>query len=136
MTREPVTREIDTSRILCSLAELGRQGCRGFTVCEGDWPLQGLVLRLPNGELRAYLNWCPHQGHRLNLQPHEFLTRDGALVMCHSHGAVFERDQGRCLWGPCAGKHLLPVPIELTDGYVLLSQDANISALAASIERS
>jgi nitrite reductase/ring-hydroxylating ferredoxin subunit len=131
-----MAREIDTARILCSLAELGAQGCRGFALGGGDWPLQGLVLRLANGELRAYLNCCPHQGHRLNLQPHQFLTRDGALLMCHSHGAVFERDQGRCLWGPCAGKHLIAVPIELTDGYVLLSQEANISALAASIERS
>lgn len=128
--------EIDTTRILCSLAELGQQGCRGFTVGEGDWPLKGLVLRLPNGELRAYLNWCPHQGHPLNLQPHKFLTKDGALLMCHSHGAVFERDQGRCLWGPCVGKHLVAVPVELTDGYVLLSQEANISVLAASIVRS
>jgi nitrite reductase/ring-hydroxylating ferredoxin subunit len=131
-----VVRELDTTRILCALADLGEQGCRGFAVGGGDWPLQGFVLRLPNGEPRAFLNWCPHQGHRLNLLPHKFLTKDGALVMCHSHGAVFERDQGRCLWGPCVGKHLLPVPIELTDGYVLLSQEANISALAASIDRS
>ena len=119
--------EIDTTRMRCSLAELGRQGCRGFPVGGGDSPLKGLVLRLPNGELRAVLNWCPHQGPPLNLQPHNFLTKDGALLMCHSHGAVFERDKGRCLWGPCVGRHLIAVPIELTAGYVLLSQEANIS---------
>jgi nitrite reductase/ring-hydroxylating ferredoxin subunit len=131
-----MSREIDTARVLCTMAELGEQGCRGFTIGAGDWPLKGLVLRLPNGELRAYLNWCPHQGHPLNLQPHKFLTRDGALVMCHSHGAVFERDQGRCLWGPCAGARLRPVPIERVDDYVVLSQEADIDALVASVERS
>lgn len=94
------------------------------------------MVRLVNGDVRAYINWCPHQGHPLNLQPHKFLTKDGALIMCHSHGAVFERDSGRCLWGPCVGKALRTLPIELTDGYVLLSQEANIAELAASVERS
>ena len=37
-------REIDTARVLCSLAELDETGSRGFAVGEGDWPLRGFVV--------------------------------------------------------------------------------------------
>ncbi len=37
--------EIDTARVLCSLAELEETGSRGFAVGEGDWPLRGFIVR-------------------------------------------------------------------------------------------
>jgi nitrite reductase/ring-hydroxylating ferredoxin subunit len=89
-----------------------------------------------NGAASAFINWCPHQGHPLNLQPHRFLTPDRSAILCRSHGALFTRDQGLCIAGPCAGKSLRTLPIESLAGYVLLSQEANIAELAASVERS
>jgi len=80
--------EIDTARVICALAEIGDPGARGFTCGAGDWPLRGFVVR--RGELvRAYVNYCPHAGHALDLLPHRFLTSDGALILCSSHGALF-----------------------------------------------
>ena len=38
-------REIDTTRVLCSLAELDETGSRGFAVGEGDWPLRGFLVK-------------------------------------------------------------------------------------------
>lgn len=118
--------ELDTERVICSLADLGEQGCRGFTLGEGDWPLRGFVLRVGK-EIRAYRNWCPHAGHSLNLNPHQFLTPDGALIICNSHGALFERDGGLCIAGPCAGLSLRSLAVRIVSGYVVLVEDIALS---------
>ena len=93
-------REIDTTRVLCSLAELEATGSHGFAVGEGDWPLRGFVVRTSSG-VAAYVNYCPHAGHPLNMRPNRFLTPDGSLILCCSHGALFARDDGLCIAGPC-----------------------------------
>ena len=129
-----VVPDIDLERVICTLAELPDGGCRGFTLGGGDWPLRGVILRVGEG-VRAYLNWCPHAGHPLNLRPHGFLSPDGALLLCASHGALFEKDQGLCIAGPCAGKSLQPVPLRIEQGYALLDDGVDIAQLAASIDR-
>jgi nitrite reductase/ring-hydroxylating ferredoxin subunit len=130
-----LAREIDISRVLCKLEALRASGCQGFSVGEGDWPLKGFAVLLGNGEVRGYANWCPHQGHPLNLRPNKFLTPDGAAIICASHGAIFARDNGLCLAGPCPGKSLRDIPLKVEDGYVLLHPSVDIAAIAASIER-
>ncbi|MDW8258340.1 MAG: Rieske 2Fe-2S domain-containing protein [Gammaproteobacteria bacterium] len=128
--------ELDLARVLCRLDDIGHGGARGVVLAHRGWPLRGLVVRLANGELRGYLNWCPHRGHPLNLRPHEFLTPDGAALQCRSHGAIFTKDTGACIAGPCNGRSLRPVPLQIVDQYVLLSQSVDIDQLAASIDRS
>jgi nitrite reductase/ring-hydroxylating ferredoxin subunit len=122
-------REIDLERVICSLAELEPDGCRGFSLGEGSWPLRGLVVR-HSGGVSAFVNRCPHAGHPLNLKPHRFLTPDGALVICSSHGALFEKQAGLCIAGPCAGKALTPIPIKVDSGYVLLEEGVDPQELA------
>ncbi|HXS19958.1 MAG TPA: Rieske 2Fe-2S domain-containing protein [Steroidobacteraceae bacterium] len=122
--------ELDLERVICRLADLEEHGSRAFTVGGGDWPLRGFVVRHGN-EIRGYVNRCPHAGHPLDLRPHRFLTPDRALILCASHGALFEKDEGRCLAGPCAGQQLRPVPLEVIGDVVLLAADADLAALAA-----
>ena len=118
--------EIDIARVVCRLDELNAASCRGFTLGEGDWPLRGFVLRVGK-EVRAYQNWCPHAGHPLNVKPHQFLTPDGALIICASHGALFERDGGICIAGPCAGRSLKSLPVQIVGAYVLLDPGVALS---------
>lgn len=121
---------LDLERVVCRLSELGSQGVRGFVIGGGDWPLRGFVVR--TGELvRGYVNRCPHAGHPLNLLPDRFLTADGALIVCSSHGALFEKGDGLCLAGPCCGKSLTRVPLEVRCGFVMLADDVDAGALAA-----
>ena len=120
--------EIDVSRVLCRLSELLESGCRSVSVGAGDWPLKVLVLQVRDGVVRAYVNRCPHAGHRLNLRPHRFLTPDGALIICASHGALFEREGGLCLAGPCAGQALTPLPVEIIGEHVLLAAGVDPAA--------
>lgn len=125
---EPV-REIDLERVICALGELPENGSRGFSLGGGAWPLRGLVVRTARG-VAAYVNRCPHAGHPLNLRPHRFLTHDDALILCSSHGALFEKETGLCVAGPCAGQALTPVPVQVEHGFVMLADGVDPQALA------
>ena len=115
--------------MLCSLAELEATGSRGFTVGEGDWPLHGFVVRASKG-VAAYVNTCPHAGHPLNFRADKFLTPDRNLILCASHGALFTRDDGLCIAGPCPGQSLRRVPVVVVGEYVMLAEGSDPDALA------
>jgi len=115
--------------VLCSLGDLDATGGRGFTVGEGDWPLRGFVVKSTHG-VAAYVNTCPHAGHPLDLRPNRFLTPDRSLILCASHGALFTRDEGLCIAGPCPGQSLRRVPVEVVGEYVLLADGVDPDALA------
>ncbi len=120
---------LDVERVVCRLSDLDEHGSRAFTIGRGDWPLRGLVVRV-GSEVRGYINSCPHAGHPLNLRPHQFLTADGALILCCSHGALFEKLTGLCVIGPCAGRRLRPIPLQLVSGFVLLGASVAADKLA------
>jgi len=125
--------DLDVERVVCRETELGPDGVRAFTIGGGDWPLRGFVLRA-GAQLRGYVNRCPHAGHPLNLLPERFLTPDGALLLCSSHGALFEKLTGYCVAGPCAGRSLTPVALSVRSGFVLIADEVDIAALAAAAE--
>ena len=111
---------IDLERVICRLSELEGNAARPFTIGRGDWPLRGLVVRA-GGEVHGYVNRCPHAGHPLDLVPGRFLTADGLLILCSSHGALFEKSTGLCVAGPCPGRSLTRVALEVRSGLVMLA---------------
>lgn len=120
---------LDLERVVCRLTELEREGARAFTIGGGDWPLRGFVVRVGEA-VRGYVNRCPHAGHPLNLLPHRFLTTDATLIVCSSHGALFEKGTGYCVAGPCAGHSLTPVALQIVGGFVLLAESVDVNAFA------
>jgi nitrite reductase/ring-hydroxylating ferredoxin subunit len=122
-------RDLDVERVVCRLSDLDEHGARAFTIGTGNWPLRGFVVRA-GAEVRGYVNRCPHAGHPLNLLPNRFLTPDGALILCSSHGAVFEKQTGYCVAGPCAGRSLRAVPLEVQAGFVLLAEQVEPGSFA------
>ena len=110
---------------LCRVADLLDPGSFEFTIGSGDWPLQGFVVHF-NGELRAYVNSCPHARLPLNFKPNEFFSPFAPLLQCTVHGALFEPLTGECVAGPCAGKHLRRLIVEVLDGHVYLRGPADI----------
>ena len=122
---------VDVERVVCRLTDLDEYGSRAFTIGTGDWPLRGFVVRVGD-QVRGYINHCPHAGHPLNLRPHQFLTADGALILCCSHGALFEKLTGLCIAGPCPGRNLRAIPLQILAGFVLLGEDVDAAALADS----
>jgi len=72
----------------------------------------------------AYRNRCPHTGAPLDWQPHQFLDERGELIQCAIHGALFAIETGLCLRGPCAGRSLQALPVQLTDeGLLVLGRE-------------
>ena len=108
--------------VLMDLVELPEDGAAPFTVGEGDWPLRGVLVRRA-GEIRAYVNHCPHAGHRLDFPPGKFTTPDGAWLRCASHGAVFRFEDGECVAGPCAGYSLRPLHVAVQGASVVLLEE-------------
>lgn len=114
----------ETERVTVGqLDELDDPGCREFRIGGGDWPFRGFVVR-QGGSVHAYQNVCMHVGHPLNYKPDSFLTRDGSRIICASHGALYEIDTGLCVAGPCPGKKLRPVPVEVIDGMIVVEGPA------------
>ena len=110
------TAEVEVGRV----DDLGDPGCREFTIGEGDWPFRGFVVRRGD-QVYAYQNYCVHVGHPLNWIPDGFLSKDRRSIQCASHGAMYEIDSGLCFKGPCVGKSLRTVPVEVRDGSIYVT---------------
>ncbi len=105
---------------LCAVGDLGPRSAREFTRGAGAWPLRIIVVRAGDA-VNGFVNRCPHAGHALNLRPDDFLTPDGAQLICRSHGALFDPVTGACIAGPCPGARLESVPLEVVAGRVRLA---------------
>lgn len=112
------------NQIICALADLPDPGTHEFVIGQGDWPLRGFIVR-QGTQLRAYVNRCPHAGHMLNLKPNRFFG-PGNLLLCSSHGALFEPMTGACVAGPCIGKSLEALHVEAVDGVVISSRAPDV----------
>lgn len=95
----------------------------GFAEVEADidGDSESLVLFRQGGEVRAWLNVCPHAGRRLDWAPGKFLKSKDGLLVCAAHGASFELQRGDCVAGPCRGDSLRAVPVRVTEGMVRLA---------------
>lgn len=80
----------------------------GRTVGDGRRELPLILLRA-GGEIRAWLNSCPHAGVRLDWRPDDFLDHTGTWLLCSMHGALFDPANGVCIAGPCRGSRLVEV---------------------------
>ena len=100
---------------LCGADEIAEGQVRGF-----ELELDGRSLRIFTarraGALYTYLNRCPHRGTPLDWRPDEFFDEDGRYLVCGTHGAIFQVEDGLCLAGPCAGDLLTPVETFVSAG--------------------
>ena len=82
---------------------------------------KAIFLLRHGDEIKAYVNSCPHTGANLNWQDGMFLDSEKSYIQCTIHGALFEKDSGLCVHGPCARQHLESIDIIIENGKVLLS---------------
>jgi nitrite reductase/ring-hydroxylating ferredoxin subunit len=106
--------------VICPSAALveGGDGVR-FAVRRGDRAHAAFAIRY-GGRVRAYLNRCAHIGVELDWQPGRFFDADGMVLICSTHGALYDPETGACLGGPCRGAGLAPVAVDEVDGEVVL----------------
>lgn len=104
--------------MLCAVAEIPDPGARGFVFRDGSAMFMGFVAR--KGEaVFGYIDSCPHAGSPLANPVGRFLTREGDLILCAAHGALFRIDDGLATSGPCAGKRLDTWPVAVTNGDIV-----------------
>jgi len=102
---------------LCAFDSLDDPGARNFVLQIGQAYFHGFVVR--RGERAfGYVDRCPHAGYPLAVELDRYLTRDGDLIMCSWHGALFQPEDGLCVGGPCAGARLTPWPVAVENGVV------------------
>lgn len=105
---------------LCPVEMIGDPGARGFDVGH----LSVVAVQI-DGLLRVYRNSCPHLGVQLNWMPDQFLDHDLRRIQCSMHGALFEPADGLCIYGPCHGAALTPIPSRIHDGWLLVDPTAD-----------
>lgn len=101
---------------LCSLVDIPDGDAIGVNAPDGE-----VVLVRQGREVFAYRNECPHLGIELNFQPDVFLDTEGRYIQCVNHSALFQIEDGFCVFGPCQGDSLATVSIEIRDGEIWLS---------------
>ncbi len=112
---------------LCRLDEIPDGGATAVDAMladgRADPELSSLILLRRGGQVRGYLNICPHTGRRLDYAPGKFLLKNDTLI-CAVHGATFNQADGLCIAGPCRGEHLREVAVQVQDGAIHLAPSA------------
>jgi nitrite reductase/ring-hydroxylating ferredoxin subunit len=70
---------------------------------------------------RGFVNLCPHQYLPLDWRADRVLSRDGTRLVCSNHQAAFDAVTGAGLLGLCQGQALIPVPLALDGGTVVIA---------------
>lgn len=80
---------------------------------EVEWRGERLVAFVVSyrGEARAYLNRCAHRSVELDWEPGAFFDAEGKLLVCSTHGALYDPLTGACVAGPCRGASLQALPV-------------------------
>ena len=100
------------NELLCNINDISDPGAKGFELSFNESTLAFFVVK-KDAEVFAYINKCPHVGINLEWRPDDFLNIDKSLIQCSVHGAEFIIETGRCIAGPCQGKMLDSVPLQI-----------------------
>lgn len=103
---------------LCEAAGLAERGDGvRFEIDRAGGSVPAFVLRI-DGEPKAWLNQCAHVPVELDWNPGRFLDDTGTVIVCATHGAVYDAADGTCIAGPCRGRRLQPVPCREANGWI------------------
>lgn len=102
-------------RVALGSADLAEGEVRVVAVPGGPRHRSILVTRA-RGAIRAYRNECRHLPIPLDGGLGQMPA--GEELVCVTHGARFRAEDGLCVAGPCEGRSLHPVEIEVQGGVV------------------
>lgn len=104
---------------LCDLEDIPDGDAIGVPSPSGE-----VVLVRQGRQVMAYRNNCPHLGIELNFMPDVFLDMEKRYIQCANHSALFQIEDGLCVWGPCQGESLVAVAVQLIDDGVWLAPES------------
>ena len=111
-----------SSAVLCQLEDIEDGGSAGFTSEVGGKPRMLLAVR-KGKNVFVYVNSCPHIGVPLDFHAGKFMSRDQKYIICSTHGALFEIEDGLCISGPCRNSYLKAVMVSVEGNSVLIDKN-------------
>lgn len=108
---------------LCALDDITDGNSAGFIADFNKKHVAVLAVR-QGDDVFVYENNCPHIGSPLDFQPGQFLNVERTHIICSTHGALFEINDGQCISGPCEGDQLTQLVTSIRDGSIYVSADA------------
>lgn len=94
---------------LCHYDEIPDPGSKGLIVEAHDTLTRVFVVK-KDKQVYAYQNSCPHTHGPLDWTPDRFLDEGADYIMCANHGALFQIQDGLCIYGPCKNEYLRALP--------------------------
>lgn len=101
---------------LCKLESIGDGDSLGFDPMGAGRDALFVVRR--GQQVYGWLNRCPHQGYegtKMAWRRNRYVSGDGQHIFCAAHGARFDIESGHCVSGPCLGKSLTAVTIQIDE---------------------
>lgn len=116
-----VSSSLNADDILAKLSALPLDSLHEREVMLDGEPESLILYRDAAGQMRAWLNVCPHAGRRLDWSPGQFLRSKQGELVCAVHGATFALPEGNCVAGPCRGDCLRAVALQVEGDVVRLN---------------
>jgi len=91
-----------------------------FLFKEGNGEQPGFVI-LFNSKYYAYRNKCQHLAVELDWENNKFFEEEERFIVCATHGALYEPSTGKCISGPCTGKNLESLNLEITEDRLIVT---------------
>lgn len=104
-------------KVVARTDELAHGATKKFVLECREGTLEGLVVSY-EGAYYAYINRCCHLPMPMDWVENDFFSLDKRYLICSTHGATYEPTTGECIWGPCYGGFLEPVPLDIRDGKI------------------
>lgn len=101
---------------ICHINEIPEQGAKELII-DGN----GFFAVKIEGAITIYHNNCPHLGLPLQWQQDQFLNHDKSLILCSTHGALFEIESGFCIAGPCENQSLKMADFYIKNEHVYIN---------------
>lgn len=123
---EPASLALRAGDRICASAALrnGGIGVR-FSVIHRDRVEPAFAVRHADRAV-AYLNRCAHRHVEMDWDEGNFFDSDRRLLICATHGALYEPLSGFCVAGPCHGESLTPVAVLERDNSLWLAETAEV----------
>ena len=105
---------------LCRTNEINDPGSKGFEIEHNGHTINLFVVH-KDGEFHAFVNSCPHTGVNLDWQEDQFLDMENTFIQCSTHDALFEITSGECIAGPCVGKSLSTIKLNIRNNSLYIN---------------
>ena len=101
--------------VASAIANISQLSNSKTTVVQAKGLQQAVVLIKYEGEVKAYLNNCPHQNVPLNEAYKIDVNPFEKTMKCSVHDAFFRIEDGLCIEGPCWDEALKTVDVEVDE---------------------